>query len=65
MKFVSRGTVAAALSVAAILASSFGKEGLAGYFQSPALVDTVLAVVAGVAAIVAGISDGIKKAPEA
>ena len=60
MKYVTRGTIAAALSVAALFAASFGKAGLAGYFSDPALVESILALVAGGAEIFAGVSKGLE-----
>ena len=61
MKFITRGTVAAALAVAGVIAGALNQAGLVAFFNSPATGDLVFGAITAISAIVAGISDGIKK----
>lgn len=60
-KFLTAGTITAALSVAAILAGAFGYDGLSKFFNDPSTAQTVLTAAGAVGTIVAGLLDGIKK----
>lgn len=60
-KFLSGGTVTAALSVAAILAGAFGYDALGKFLNDPATATTVLTVVGAVGTLVAGVLEGVKK----
>jgi len=60
-KFVSKGTIAAALSVAALIAGIIGRDDVASYLGSQAAADTIFAVVTGIFAIYAGVAEGVKK----
>lgn len=60
-RFVSKGTVAAALSVTAILAGAFGYDALGRFLNDPTTVTTVLTVVGALGTIYAGVAEGLKK----
>jgi hypothetical protein len=63
-KYVTKGTVTAVLSVAAIAAGAFGKAGLAAFFSDPGTAGGILTVVGGIGALVAGALSGVA-APKA
>jgi hypothetical protein len=65
MKYLTRGTVAAVLSIAAIMAGAFGYDAIGTFLNDPGTITTALTLAGAVGTLYAGIVDGIKKAPEA
>jgi hypothetical protein len=59
-KYVTKGTITAVLSVAAILAGAFGKTGLAVFFNDPATAQGILTGLGSVGTLVAGLLTGIR-----
>lgn len=59
-KYLTPGTVAALLSVAAIVAGAFGKSALATFLNDPSTTQTVLTLAGAVGTLVAGILNGVK-----
>ena len=60
MKYVTPGTVTAALSVAAIIAGAFGKSALATFLNDPSTAQTILTLAGAVGTLVAGLLNGVK-----
>lgn len=60
-KFVTKGTVTAVLSVAAILAGAFGYAPLKGFFEDPHTADAILTAAGAIGTLAAGIMQGVKK----
>ena len=60
MTYITPGTVAGALGLAAVFAGAFGKPVLASYLNDPHTAATVLAVAGGLASLVAGVLPGVK-----
>ena len=58
-KFLTKGTITAVLSVAAILAGAFGKPYLATFLNDPTTVEQVLVGLGAIGGIVAGAMKGI------
>jgi hypothetical protein len=61
MKFLSKGVFVAVLTVAALIASAFGKAELAAFLQSPEMADALQTVIVSGGVIVAGVLEGVKK----
>ena len=61
MKYVTKGTIAAVLSIAAILAGAFGYDAIGTFLNDPGTVTTALTIVGAVGTLYAGITDGLKK----
>lgn len=59
-KYVTKGTITAALSVAAIIAGAFGKSTLAAWFNDPTTAETILVVAGSVGTLIAGAVAGVK-----
>jgi hypothetical protein len=59
--YVTRGTVASVLAVVALIAGFLGRDELGAYLNAPETADLILSVLTGVLAIVAGVSQGVKK----
>lgn len=65
MKYLTRGTIAAVLSIAAILAGAFGYDAIGLFLNDPATVTTALTIAGAVGTLYAGITDGLKKSTSA
>jgi hypothetical protein len=64
MKYLTKGTIAAVLSIAAIMAGAFGYEAIGVFLNDPGTVTTVLTIAGAAGTLYAGIVDGIKKPAE-
>lgn len=60
MKYLTKGSITAVLSVAAILAGAFGKPGLATFLNNPDTAGAILTGVGSIGAVVAGVLEGVK-----
>jgi hypothetical protein len=60
MKFVTPGTIAAVLAIAAGLAGQFGQAGLAHFFADPSTSQSVLTMISSALTLYAGIAVGVK-----
>jgi len=60
LRNLSRGTVVAAITVLAMLASTFGKPQLAAFLGDPATADMAQAVIVSGGALIAGVMEGVK-----
>lgn len=58
-KYLTLGNITAVLSVGAILAGAFGKSALASFLNDPDTAQTVLALLASVGTIAAGVMKGV------
>jgi hypothetical protein len=64
MKYLTKGTIAAVLSIVAIMAGAFGYDAIGTFLNDPGTVTTVLTIVGAAGTLYAGITDGIKKPAE-
>lgn len=60
-KYVTRGTVSSALSLAAFGAAVFGKSGLSAFFTNPDTAAAVLSFAGAAGTLYAGIAQGVVK----
>jgi hypothetical protein len=58
-KYITSGTVTAALSVAAILAGAFGKPALAAFLNDPTTAQITLTAAGAIGTFVAGVLKGV------
>lgn len=56
---LSRGTVAAMLTIAAMVATTLGKSQLATFLGDPATADALQAVIVSGGVIIAGVTEGL------
>lgn len=61
--YVTPGTISAVLAFVAIIAGAFGQESLKAFLNDPSTAQTILSVVGGVLALVAGVAKGVEKKP--
>lgn len=64
-KYLTKGSVAGLLALAAAVATVFGKTELATYFQDPQTATAVFTVATGVIGLAAGVLEGIESKPSA
>jgi len=58
--WITPGTIAGLLGLLAALAGAFGKPALAAFLQDPGTASTLLTVLGGAAALIAGALKGIE-----
>jgi hypothetical protein len=59
-KYITLGTITAALSVGAIIAGAFGKTTLQSYLANPETAQTLLTVIGSIGTLIAGLLPGVK-----